>query len=119
MQLKKLLLPLLILFGCAPASSAAEVVNVPLFPDKSSYNIRPRMPAAHALPVCVYADGILTIGFSSPEGDADIVITHSDYTEEYALSTESTIIIYTDIAVGDSVKITTEEGNCYVAVCEE
>ena len=77
---------------------------------------KPRMPSANPLPMCVYADGLLTISFPRPEGDAEVVITHTDYTEVYTASTETAILIYTDIAVDDAVEISTEEGNLYVAV---
>ena len=107
------------IIGCSLFSQAKDVVKLPLLSDRLSTNIRPRMPAANPLPVCVYADGILTVTFRSPEGEAGVVITHADYTEEYTVSTESPIVIYTDIIVGDTVEINTEEGNCYVAVCED
>lgn len=80
---------------------------------------KPRVPAAHPLPVCIYADGILSINFPSPEGEAEVVITHEDFTEEYTVSTEYSAVISTDLYQGDTVEITTESGNIYVAVYEE
>ncbi len=92
-------------------------VDVPIYPNENSAGNknRPRVPAAHPLPVCIYADGILSINFPSPEGEAEIVITHSDFTEEYTVTTEYSAVISTDLYDGDTVEITTEEGNIYIA----
>lgn len=114
MKLKTILTAVL-LSAFITGAKAEKIVKVP-FLCKTTQGIRPRMPSANHLPVCVYADGLLTISFQCPEGDAEVSITHSDYTEEYTASTETAILIYTDIAVCDTVEISTGEGNLYVAV---
>ncbi len=115
----KILLTLFLMLSLGASSTSAEEKKVPIFPNKGTGKDRPRMPAAHPLPVCIYADGILSINFPSPEGEAEIVIIHSDFTEEYTVSTEYSAVISTDLYYGDTVEITTEDGNIYIAVYEE
>ena len=98
--------------------AAEQSHDIPINPPEPSKN-RPRMPAINPLPVCTYADGILNIKFHIPQGMADIKIVHYESVEYYSIPTESSISIFTFLYPDDTVEITTEEGNRYIAVYTE